>query len=234
MVLSPVSRFVNRGEKRLWKNIEVRAIVGPKKEVTPMLRKSKIWISIATPVIIAITAGSSSPWWLQLFAADTKKDPVVNFTPLVDQNRTAPPGQNPPSDEKSNGRGRRDRWNRTPAGTWSGELSTALGAYLTGKLMLTDTGAGNVEGQIEWTLRTSQVAGKADKIGRTATEYVKGHYDSASRVLKIDGYDLNDQYSVLDAGKSSYRMQLTGDTPTLTGQAGKDGKWNATVKFKRE
>lgn len=120
----------------------------------------------------------------------------------------------------------------SPAGSWSGDWSSPSGAYLTTSVILDDDGSGNVSGRIEWTLRRTNRPDKQGKVGMSATEFVRGRFDPASRVLTMAGYRKDDPNNVL-VMVDNYRLTLGGDSRSLTGKAKNGGSWNATMKLSK-
>lgn len=141
-----------------------------------------------------------------------------NMTPMNSNAAFSPP---PPAIKNIN-----------PGGRWSGDWSTATGAYLTIKVDLQTDGSGRTGGQIEWTLQRTPRTDKMDKIGLSAIEYVSGEYNSTTQVLTLKGYAKNDPYDVL-VMLDDYRLNLSDDNRRLTGAARNGGKWNGRVNLSR-
>jgi hypothetical protein len=120
----------------------------------------------------------------------------------------------------------------TPAGTWAGDWTSPSGAYLTLKVSLNDDGAGNVQGQIEWTLQRTNRSEKMNKIGMSAVEYVRGRYDSSGRNLAMSGYRKDDPNNVL-VMVDDYRLSLSADDRNLSGAARNGGKWDGKIRLGR-
>jgi hypothetical protein len=119
----------------------------------------------------------------------------------------------------------------SPSGQWSGNWSSSSGAYLKFDLSLNESG-GKADGQINWTLIRTTRPDKINKIGSTATEYVSGRFDPATRQVTLGGYrkdDPNNMLVMLD----QYRLNLAADGRTLRGSARNGGKWNARVDLAR-
>ena len=105
--------------------------------------------------------------------------------------------------------------NLNPAGSWSGSLSYPSGASFSGQADLTDEGGGRVSGQIVWTYVSAGNRSKADKIGLSATEYVRGTYDAATRTLTLNGYSKSDPYNMIILDK--YRLTLAENNRQMNG-----------------
>ena len=105
--------------------------------------------------------------------------------------------------------------NLNPAGSWSGDLSYPSGASFSAQADLTDEGGGRVRGQIVWTLVRTGNRGKTDKIGLSATEFVQGTYDAATRMLSLNGYNESDANNLIILDK--YRVILAEDNRRLNG-----------------
>lgn len=89
--------------------------------------------------------------------------------------------------------------NLTPAGNWSGDWNSTgkYATYFTATANFTDDGAGKVSGQIVWTLQRTNNPKKIDKVGTSATEYVQGVYNPASRSLSLRGVRKDDPYAIV-------------------------------------
>ena len=122
--------------------------------------------------------------------------------------------------------------NISPVGKWTGEWSTDSGTLLDFDLTLTDTGNNRVEGQIKWTLRKTVRPDKMDKIGLSATEYVRGTFDPATRTLNMNGYSKDDPNGVL-VMLDVYKLNVSADGHTLSGLARNGSKWNGHIKLTR-
>jgi hypothetical protein len=120
----------------------------------------------------------------------------------------------------------------SPRGTWAGDWTSPSGAYLTIKLNLNDDGAGNVQGQIEWTLQRTNRPEKMNKIGMSAVEYVRGKYDTSSRNLTMSGYRKDDPNNVL-VMVDDYRLSISQDDRNLNGAARNGGKWDGKMRLQR-
>lgn len=105
--------------------------------------------------------------------------------------------------------------NLNPAGNWSGSLSYPSGASFSGQADLTDEGGGRVSGQIVWTYVSAGNRSKADKIGLSATEYVRGIYDAATRTLTLNGYSESDPHDMIILDK--YRLTLAENNRQMSG-----------------
>jgi hypothetical protein len=122
--------------------------------------------------------------------------------------------------------------NINPRGNWNGDWSSSSGAYLTADVNLTDNGAGQIQGQIVWTLKRTVDAKKMDKIGNTATEYVRGKFNPSTRELSLAGYSKNDPNNVL-ANLDSYRLVLSQDNQQISGVTKNFGRWNGRFSLRR-
>ena len=119
-----------------------------------------------------------------------------------------------------------------PTGRWKGDWSTVSGTLLDFELNLTETGNNNLDGQIKWTLRKTARPDKADKIGLTAIEYVRGKYDPSTGLVNMSGYSKDDPNGVL-VMLDVYKLNISSDGHTLSGLARNGGKWNGHVKLNR-
>ncbi len=110
-------------------------------------------------------------------------------------------------------------------GFWKGKWSTDSGTMLDIEFTLRSVGDNRVEGQIKWTMRRTVRPDKKEKIGLSATEYIRGSFDPSTRLLTASGYrkdDPNDVLVMLD----NYRLTVSEDGHHLTGVARNGGRWN--------
>ena len=118
------------------------------------------------------------------------------------------------------------------SGRWSGQWSTDSGTLLDFELTLSDMPNNSVDGQIKWTLRRTVRPDKMDKIGFSATEYVRGTFDPVTRSLIMSGYNKDDPHDVL-VMVDDYKLTVSADGKTLSGLAKNGGKWNGHVRLTR-
>ena len=156
-------------------------------------------------------------------ANETKPTPVPTPTPLV--TITSQPSNTVKTVTQPAA-------NLNPAGKWKGEWSTTSGTLFDFELSLNETGANGVEGQIKWTMRKTARPDKQDKIGLSATEFVRGTFDPASRTLNMSGYDKDDPNGML-VMLDVYKLNVSSDGHTLTGLARNGTKWNGHIKLTR-
>ncbi len=119
-----------------------------------------------------------------------------------------------------------------PTGKWKGKWSTDSGTLFDFELDLRDTGNNGLQGSILWTMRKSVRADKMDKVGLSATEYVKGSYEPATGLVNLKGYSKNDPNNML-VMIDVYKLNISSDGDTLTGNARNGGKWNGHIKLTR-
>ena len=119
-----------------------------------------------------------------------------------------------------------------PVGKWRGEWSTTSGSLFDFELTLTSTGGRALDGQIRWTMRRTARPDKADKVGFSATEFVRGSYDPATQRVDLAGYDKSDPNGML-VMLDVYQLNLSSDGRTLNGLARNGGKWNGHVRLSR-
>ncbi|HRI02748.1 MAG TPA: hypothetical protein PLL77_03300 [Pyrinomonadaceae bacterium] len=119
-----------------------------------------------------------------------------------------------------------------PTGRWKGEWSTASGTLFDFELNLSDTGSDKIEGQIRWTMRRTARPDKTDKIGLSATEFVRGSADPTNHTINLTGYSKNDPNNVL-VMVDVYKLTVSPDGKSLVGSARNGGKWNGRVNLRR-
>lgn len=122
--------------------------------------------------------------------------------------------------------------NLTPGGNWKGDWSSSSGAFLTAEVNLTDTGAGQIQGEILWTLKRTVDPKRLDKIGYTATEYIRGKFNPSTRELSLAGYSKKDPDNVL-ANLDTYRLVLNQDNQEISGLSKNSGKWDGRFNLRR-
>lgn len=117
-------------------------------------------------------------------------------------------------------------------GFWKGKWSTDSGTMLDIEFTLRSIGENRIEGQIKWTMRRTVRPDKKEKIGLSATEYIRGNFDPSTRLLTASGYrkdDPNDVLVMLD----NYRLTVSEDGHRLTGVAQNGGRWNGHLDLGR-
>ena len=109
--------------------------------------------------------------------------------------------------------------NLSPAGNWSGDWHS-WGSYrtsFTAQMDLTDNGAGKLSGQIIWTLQSSNNPKKIGKVGSSATEYVQGVYNPATRSVSLQGVRIDDPNGIVI--KDRYSLILAENNLTMNGKS---------------
>ncbi len=109
--------------------------------------------------------------------------------------------------------------NLNPAGNWSGDWNSwgSYRTYFTAQMSLTDDGGGKVSGYIVWNLQSTNNPKKVDKTGTSATEYVQGVYNPATRSVSLRGVRKDDPNNIviLDA----YKLILAENNLTMRGKS---------------
>ncbi|MCY7347490.1 MAG: hypothetical protein LH614_14900, partial [Pyrinomonadaceae bacterium] len=113
--------------------------------------------------------------------------------------------------------------NLNPAGRWSGDW-TSNKAYWTATMVLNDNGGGRFAGEIYWTLQRHTNPKKSGKSGATATEYVQGTFNPATRTLSLSGYRKDDPQNV--AVLDRYSLILAENNQSLGGGSKTNGRFN--------
>lgn len=157
----------------------------------------------------------------ETISAEQKPAPSPNDRPVNGNTNAAGPGMiNTP------------RPAQMPVGRWAGDWSSPSGAYLTIVVTLNDSGDGQLDGTIVWTLRRTTRPEKMSKIGMSATEYVRGNFDTSSSIVTLHGYRKDDPNDVL-VMVDDYRLTLSADGSHLNGSARNGGKWDGKVVLSR-
>lgn len=119
-----------------------------------------------------------------------------------------------------------------PTGRWKGGWSTLSGTRLDIEFTLNETGVNQIEGQIRWTLRNTVRPDKKDKVGLSATEYIRGGYDPQKRLLNLKGYRKDDPDNVL-VMIDDYLLTVSEDGRSITGKARNGGRWNGILNMSK-
>ena len=108
------------------------------------------------------------------------------------------------------------------AGSWKGTWTGGNSVY--NAVMTLDVDAnGNIDGTINWTLRSTPSPNGKDKIGMRAIEYVRGKYYPETEAVVLDGYRKDDPNSIWEADK--YRLTVAPTHQTMGGITEEHGSW---------
>lgn len=113
--------------------------------------------------------------------------------------------------------------NQNVVGTWKGEWSNHTGFYYTFILELREDKTGDISGEFIWKLIKSPRSDEQKKLGLTATEYVRGTYNSHSRKLNIKGVRKEDPNEII--GMDVYDLTLSKNGAVLEGKTENHGTW---------
>lgn len=114
---------------------------------------------------------------------------------------------------------------------WVGEWKGSDGVY-TAEMSLTIDANSDLSGQIVWTLTATQREDYQDKIGLTGIEYVRGSFDPDSRLVRLEGYEMDDEHSIL--GLDLYELVLAPNARTLGGITRNHGTWKGQFHLVRQ
>jgi len=89
----------------------------------------------------------------------------------------------------------------------------------------------SVTGSIRWTLRQTSQRHLVSKIGLSATEYIRGAYDPAQRLLTFEGYGKDDPHTII--ALDQYRLSLSEDGESIQGKTYSYGTWQGVVSLSR-
>ncbi|PYP60217.1 MAG: hypothetical protein DMD40_01135 [Gemmatimonadetes bacterium] len=121
---------------------------------------------------------------------------------------------------------------RSPlGGVWVGDW-TGSGYMFTAQMTLALAADSSVRGSIVWTLKSSPDSSDRERIGLSATEYVVGSYDAARRLLRVAGYGKDDPSKTM--GLDRYRLHLSDDGATLSGDTRNHGRWDGRFSATRK
>ncbi len=113
--------------------------------------------------------------------------------------------------------------NLNPAGRWTGNWTSSK-AHYTAVVSLSDAGGGKFTGEIYWTLQRHTNPKKIYKAGATATEYVQGTFNPATRTLNLSGYRKDDPQDIVVLDK--YSLVLAENNLNLGGGSKSNGRFN--------
>lgn len=113
--------------------------------------------------------------------------------------------------------------NLDPAGRWSGDWTSSK-AYYTAVLVLNNNGGGKLTGEIYWTLQRHTNPKKIYKSGATATEYVQGTFNPATRTISLRGFRKDDPQDIVVLDK--YSLILAENNLSLGGGSKSNGRFN--------
>lgn len=119
-----------------------------------------------------------------------------------------------------------------PNGKFAGSWSSPTGGAFDAELSLNETAPGRLQGQIIWTLRGTTKPEKMGKIGLSATEYVQGTFNPATRQILLNGYRKDDPNDIVIL--DGYRLQLSANGNNVAGATrGTTGKWRGRLNLNR-
>lgn len=113
--------------------------------------------------------------------------------------------------------------NLNPTGRWTGDW-TSNKAHYTAVMVLNDNGGGKFTGEIYWTLQRHTNPQKSYKAGATATEYVQGMFNPATRRIFLSGYRKDDPNDIVILDK--YNLTLSENNHNLDGGSKSSGRFN--------
>ena len=112
---------------------------------------------------------------------------------------------------------------QTGASRWAGQWMSPTGFLYLAEMRIEIGPGGAAEGAITWTLAQSPRESELPKLGQKGVEYVRGRYDSPSRVLSLEGYRKEDPLAVI--GLDTYRLLLAENGLALAGMTSNHGDW---------
>jgi hypothetical protein len=146
--------------------------------------------------------------------AETKESPLPTVTPNNPINSTPPSA---PTEL---------------TGRWLGQWSSPFGTTFSANVYLEAIGTSNgVQGNINWTMKSTPQESKQSKIGLTAVEYIKGSYNPETRLLVMEGYRKDDPNNIITLDK--YRLVLAEDSRSLGGATWNHGRWRGRLSLSR-
>lgn len=116
-------------------------------------------------------------------------------------------------------------------GTWRGTWTNPQGYVYFAEMHLNVSADGVIDGDIRWTLNNSPQDADIVKIGLKATEYIKGTYDSQSRILTFEGYKKDDPDIII--GLDKYKLIFSEDNKVIGGITFNNGNWRGLFSLTR-
>lgn len=117
-------------------------------------------------------------------------------------------------------------------GTWDGEWLDPGGTLLSCRFKIRVNNQNDVGGTTIWILKSTSGFDDQLRVGRQATVYVKGSFDPQHRFITMGSYRQDDPYDVIDANE--YRLYLSADGSTLSGELYNDGVWQGKLVATRQ
>jgi hypothetical protein len=170
-------------------------------------------------LVIGVLATALVGVGIYLFVSrDTEKRPEAASSNTTQTNTPAANAASPaaPANTMANAAPAPPNPALNPSGNWLGEIGYPSGSAFSAKATFSDTGNGQVGGQILWTLLRTTNPEKMGLTGSSATEFVRGTFDAATRTLTVAGYDTDDHSGHLII-MDKYRLTMSPDGHSLSG-----------------
>ncbi|MCE5193870.1 MAG: hypothetical protein LLF28_00180 [Nitrospiraceae bacterium] len=116
-------------------------------------------------------------------------------------------------------------------GTWRGTWYSPKGYVYFAEMHLDVSPDGIISGDIIWTMNNSPQDSDITKIGLKGTEYIRGTYNTQSRVLIFEGYRKDDPNIVI--GLDKYRLILSDNNQVIGGITSNHGDWRGLFSLVR-
>jgi len=116
-------------------------------------------------------------------------------------------------------------------GKWTGYWTSPKGYLYLAQMELASTGNNVVEGKIDWTLVKSPPDMVQTRLGLKGTEFIKGSYYPASRIMTFEGTKKNDPDTVI--GLDKYKLILAENDAALGGITWNHGSWDGLFGLTR-
>jgi hypothetical protein len=112
---------------------------------------------------------------------------------------------------------------------WRGEWSTPTGYRCSFDLELQGDAAGVLAGRFRWTLLDAPAdSSQRVRIGKTASEWVRGRFDPIARELHLVGYEVDDPQLLIT---DEYKLALDASGVAFTGKSrGQLGLWRDELR----
>ena len=116
-------------------------------------------------------------------------------------------------------------------GKWTGYWTSPNGYIYLAQMDITTNGNNVVEGRINWTLVKSLPDLDQTRLGLKGTEFIKGSYYPASRIMTFEGTKKDDPDTVI--GLDKYKLILAENNAALGGITWNHGAWDGLFGLTR-
>jgi hypothetical protein len=105
--------------------------------------------------------------------------------------------------------------NFSPSGNWSGDWNSKSTSYVATAYL--NESNGKIDGQINWTLKRTKNPKKINKVGSSATEYVRGTFNPRTGKIFLRGYRKKDPQNIVILDR--YNLSLSKNNQQISGKS---------------